>query len=819
MAKRILLADDSVTAQNMGRKILSDAGYEVLTVNNGSAALKRIAEQKPEIIILDVYMPGYSGLEVCQRLKEAQETAAIPVLLTVGKLEPFKAEEAKRVHADAFIIKPFEATELLTVLAKLEDKIAPQPVGKATQKTQGKSSQSKATQAKGSPARPEAEAPAGKKVPVEVVASPAKIEKPAKPEAETDWKDRLRIPIPATANAEEERYGRPTAFHDLRVPGTAQAEAPEEPSFAVNLPPDITSEELAAIREAVASLSGEVAPAAEQEQEEEGPAEAARPAEIAEIEAALSAPEFATTFAAVPVESEVPVAEHIEAFTAAPVVETAVAESVAAIQSHQDTEESEAVEESEALASAPEPVEEVEYEPAPAAALEEHAAPEPVPAPEGRLSETEVADALAALGPLGGVQFEGIVSAEAHAGALASHGVEVYPRGHGSLVEELYSARWIAEEVPLDESVSGLILEQEMQKVYAESGSASAHAETAVAEAEVPYAASHTESARAEEEIAAEAIDAQPGATGAVSWEAVEASHAQEHEVAEPAPVAAADLSAEETAAVEDLGLVAKAEAEVPADAVAEQTAAVPEPAMEAEFTSSAAPEPALEAQPSEEFEASAAPEVADAVAVAEIPHDSPSEAVNVEAVAAPGQEALSQPEPSEPEQAEVAAAASVGHDASADSLTAVPSDTNAEDEQPPDVAAAWARWRQIRDSLSSPEFTAQLADAAAAELAAAQAQHDAAIHPEVPSDASGSNGDFSVTSEPAASGQAASDFKDIRENRPAAPPAEASALAAAAAASSSAADSAVISNIVESVLAELKPKLVEEIARKLAKK
>jgi len=125
LARKILLADDSVTAQNMGRKILADAGYEVITVNNGSAALKKIAELKPEIIILDVYMPGYSGLEVCQRLKEAQETSRIPVLLTVGKLEPFKPEEAKRVRAEGYIVKPFEASELLSTLSKLEDKIVP----------------------------------------------------------------------------------------------------------------------------------------------------------------------------------------------------------------------------------------------------------------------------------------------------------------------------------------------------------------------------------------------------------------------------------------------------------------------------------------------------------------------------------------------------------------------------------------------------------------------------------------------------------------------------------------------------------------------
>src|ERR1700729_2840244 len=110
----------------MGRKILADAGYEVITVNNGSAALKKIAELKPDMIILDVYMPGYGGLEVCHRLKENDETARIPVLLTVGKLEPFKAEEARRVRADMHIVKPLEASELLTVILRLEERIGPQ---------------------------------------------------------------------------------------------------------------------------------------------------------------------------------------------------------------------------------------------------------------------------------------------------------------------------------------------------------------------------------------------------------------------------------------------------------------------------------------------------------------------------------------------------------------------------------------------------------------------------------------------------------------------------------------------------------------------
>jgi CheY-like chemotaxis protein len=122
---KILLADDSMTAQNMGKKILTDAGYEVVAVSNGAAAVKKIAEQRPDVAVLDVYMPGYTGLEVCERLKSAHDTINMPVLLTVGRMEPFKPEEGNRVKADGIIIKPFEASDLLAAIQKLEQRLGP----------------------------------------------------------------------------------------------------------------------------------------------------------------------------------------------------------------------------------------------------------------------------------------------------------------------------------------------------------------------------------------------------------------------------------------------------------------------------------------------------------------------------------------------------------------------------------------------------------------------------------------------------------------------------------------------------------------------
>ena len=230
MARKILLADDSVTAQNMGRRILSDAGYDVITVNNGSAALKKIAESKPDLIVLDVYMPGYGGLEVCQRLREAPETARIPVLLTVGKLEPFKADEARRVRADGFIVKPFEASELLTALTKLEDKIVPQAP----------------------PPKPSrfAKAMAG----AEEFASGKEFG-----DKETGWKNRISIPAPQSKPHESKPH---ESAPETSVRGVARTEptkpAEMNPGLEETLPPalplDVTAEEVAAIEAAAAAF-------------------------------------------------------------------------------------------------------------------------------------------------------------------------------------------------------------------------------------------------------------------------------------------------------------------------------------------------------------------------------------------------------------------------------------------------------------------------------------------------------------------------------------------------------------------------------------
>lgn len=256
MARKILLADDSVTAQNMGRKILADAGYEVVTVNNGSAALKKIAELKPDLVILDVYMPGYSGLEVCQRLKESQDSARIPVLLTVGKLEPFKPEEAQRVRAEGFIVKPFEASELLSALSKLEDKVVP----RAEPSKPGRFARAiAAAEETGRSGRNEVvpgdddngwknriSFPHQKTEPEEKVADDASIYNPINRDLRTVVETPAQLAADQTAEKKEEKRQQPAKSAKTSVDVAA--------FVPPGLPKDVTPEEVAAIAAAAAQI-------------------------------------------------------------------------------------------------------------------------------------------------------------------------------------------------------------------------------------------------------------------------------------------------------------------------------------------------------------------------------------------------------------------------------------------------------------------------------------------------------------------------------------------------------------------------------------
>jgi CheY-like chemotaxis protein len=121
---RILLVDDSPHAQRMGERILSDEGYEVVTVSNADSALIRLDDVDPDVVLADAVMPGRTGYEICQYLKMSPRHRFVRVVLTAGVLEAFDEERARRVEADGAVKKPFEASALLATVKPLAEAAA-----------------------------------------------------------------------------------------------------------------------------------------------------------------------------------------------------------------------------------------------------------------------------------------------------------------------------------------------------------------------------------------------------------------------------------------------------------------------------------------------------------------------------------------------------------------------------------------------------------------------------------------------------------------------------------------------------------------------
>ena len=116
---RILLADDSPHAQRMGELILREEGYEVVSITDGATVLVRLRDVDPDLILVDVLMPSKSGYEICEYVKSNSRHLHTRVVLLAGELDPVDEQEAKRVHADGLIKKPFEASKMLETLKPL----------------------------------------------------------------------------------------------------------------------------------------------------------------------------------------------------------------------------------------------------------------------------------------------------------------------------------------------------------------------------------------------------------------------------------------------------------------------------------------------------------------------------------------------------------------------------------------------------------------------------------------------------------------------------------------------------------------------------
>jgi CheY-like chemotaxis protein len=118
---RILLVDDSPHAQRMGERILSDEGYQVVTVSNADSALIRLEDADPDVVVADAVMPGRTGYDICQYLKMSPRHRHVRVILTSGAQEPIDEARAQLVQADGALHKPFEASALLAAVKPLAE--------------------------------------------------------------------------------------------------------------------------------------------------------------------------------------------------------------------------------------------------------------------------------------------------------------------------------------------------------------------------------------------------------------------------------------------------------------------------------------------------------------------------------------------------------------------------------------------------------------------------------------------------------------------------------------------------------------------------
>ncbi|VEP18593.1 Protein PilH [Hyella patelloides LEGE 07179] len=114
-----LIVDDSSTERAILTGCLKEIGINISIATSGEEALEKIAAELPDIIVLDVVLPGRSGFEVCRELKGAENTSKIPIILCSTKGTDMDKFWGKKQGADAYISKPVDQEELVRIVKQL----------------------------------------------------------------------------------------------------------------------------------------------------------------------------------------------------------------------------------------------------------------------------------------------------------------------------------------------------------------------------------------------------------------------------------------------------------------------------------------------------------------------------------------------------------------------------------------------------------------------------------------------------------------------------------------------------------------------------
>jgi Response regulators consisting of a CheY-like receiver domain and a winged-helix DNA-binding domain len=117
--KKILVIDDEGDLLKLEKTRLEASGYKVLTLNSGDKAVEFSKREKPDLILLDIMMPGKNGCDVCRDLKADKDTVNIPVIVFTAQYpeEEYVKANTDEIGADDYILKPFDAQ---TLLAKIK---------------------------------------------------------------------------------------------------------------------------------------------------------------------------------------------------------------------------------------------------------------------------------------------------------------------------------------------------------------------------------------------------------------------------------------------------------------------------------------------------------------------------------------------------------------------------------------------------------------------------------------------------------------------------------------------------------------------------
>jgi DNA-binding response OmpR family regulator len=119
LKKKILLVDDEEALVDMVKMRLEANDYDVITANDGQAALDLARKERPDLIILDIMLPKMDGYKVCALLKKDSRYASIPVLMFTAKAQQEDMKLGEEVGANGYITKPFEPQSLLAKISEV----------------------------------------------------------------------------------------------------------------------------------------------------------------------------------------------------------------------------------------------------------------------------------------------------------------------------------------------------------------------------------------------------------------------------------------------------------------------------------------------------------------------------------------------------------------------------------------------------------------------------------------------------------------------------------------------------------------------------